>query len=83
LIATRGRVIDGAAELVAPAAATAGYSEVNDAVDARRRAHVINKHLPAHYQDKRSWRHVAPELDKAVAGGDAADVAIALAWRCR
>jgi hypothetical protein len=39
---------------------------------------LIETHLPAHFRDKRSWRHVAAELDKAAAGGDAADVAIAL-----
>jgi hypothetical protein len=39
---------------------------------------LIAKHLPAHYQDKPSWRHVAAELDKAAAGGDPAHVAIAL-----
>ena len=38
---------------------------------------LIETHLPAHFRDKRSWRHVAAELDKAVAGGDAADVAVA------
>lgn len=39
---------------------------------------LIAKHLPAHSQDKRSWRHVAAELDKAAAGGDAVDVSLAL-----
>jgi hypothetical protein len=44
-------------------------------------AHVrtlIAKHLPAHFRDKRSWRHVAAELDKAAAGGDAARLATQL-----
>ena len=36
------------------------------------------KHLPAHFPDKATWRRVAAELDKAAAGGDAADVAVAL-----
>jgi hypothetical protein len=39
---------------------------------------LIDKHLPPHFRDKLSWRHVAAELDKAAAGGDAADVAVAL-----
>jgi hypothetical protein len=39
---------------------------------------LIEKHLPAHYRDKRSWLHVAAELDNAAAGGNAADVAVAL-----
>jgi hypothetical protein len=39
---------------------------------------LIAKHLPAHFRDKATWRHVAAELDKAAAGGDAADVAVAL-----
>ena len=39
---------------------------------------LIGKHLPAHFRDKATWRHVAAELDKAAAGGDAADVAVAL-----
>jgi hypothetical protein len=39
---------------------------------------LIAKHLPAHYQDRRSWRHVAAELDKAAAGGDTAEASLAL-----
>jgi hypothetical protein len=39
---------------------------------------LIEKHLPAHFRDKATWRHVAAELDKAAAVGDAADVAVAL-----
>jgi hypothetical protein len=39
---------------------------------------LIAKHLPAHFRDKATWQHVAAELDKAAAGGDAADVAVAL-----
>jgi hypothetical protein len=39
---------------------------------------LIRKHLPARFRDKRSWRHVAAELDKAAAGGDTADVSLAL-----
>jgi hypothetical protein len=39
---------------------------------------LIEKHLPQHTRDKRTWRHVAAELDKAAAGGDAADVSLAL-----
>jgi hypothetical protein len=39
---------------------------------------LIRKHLPAHFRDKATWRHVAAELDKAAAGGDAADVSVAL-----
>ena len=38
----------------------------------------IEKHLPAHFRDKATWQHVAAELDKAAAGGDAADVAVTL-----
>ena len=39
---------------------------------------LINKHLPKDRRDRRAWRHVAAELDKAAAGGDTADLAIAL-----
>ena len=39
---------------------------------------LIEKHLPAHFRDKATWQHVAAELDKAAAGGDAADVAVTL-----
>jgi hypothetical protein len=39
---------------------------------------LIDKHLPKDRRERRSWRHVAAELDKAAAGADAADVAIAL-----
>jgi hypothetical protein len=39
---------------------------------------LVEKHLPGHFRDKRSWRHVAAELDKAAASGDTADVSIAL-----
>jgi hypothetical protein len=39
---------------------------------------LIAKHLPVHFRDKRTWQHVAAKLDKAAAGGDAADVSVAL-----
>jgi hypothetical protein len=39
---------------------------------------LIAKHLPTHFRDKRSWRHVAAELDKAAAGGDTAEASLAL-----
>jgi hypothetical protein len=39
---------------------------------------LIAKHLPAHFRDRRTWRHVAAEHDKAAAGGDSADLSIAL-----
>jgi hypothetical protein len=39
---------------------------------------LIAKHLPAHFRDKQTWQHVAAELDKAAAGGDTADLSIAL-----
>jgi hypothetical protein len=39
---------------------------------------LIEKHLPKDRRERRSWRHVAAELDKAAAGADTADVAIAL-----
>ena len=38
----------------------------------------IGKHLPKDRRERSTWRHVAAELDKAAAGGDTADVAIAL-----
>jgi hypothetical protein len=34
---------------------------------------LIAKHLPEHFRDKQSWRHVAAELDKAAAGDDTAE----------
>jgi hypothetical protein len=39
---------------------------------------LIAKHLPAHFRDKATWRHVAAELDKAATGGVAVDVSVAL-----
>jgi hypothetical protein len=39
---------------------------------------LIKKHLPKDRRDRLPWRHVAEELDKVAAGGDTADVAIAL-----
>jgi hypothetical protein len=39
---------------------------------------LIAKHLPEHFRDKQSWRHVAAELDKAAAGGDTAEPSLAL-----
>jgi hypothetical protein len=37
---------------------------------------LIAKHLPEHFRDKQSWRHVAAELDKAAAG-DTAEASLA------
>jgi hypothetical protein len=34
--------------------------------------------LAEDYRDKPTWRHVADELDKAVAGADVTDVEVAL-----
>ena len=39
---------------------------------------LIDKHLPKDRHDRQAWRHVAAELNKAAAGSDTADVAIAL-----
>jgi hypothetical protein len=39
---------------------------------------LVGHHLPPHFRGKSTWRHVAAELDKAAAGGDTADVSIAL-----
>ena len=39
---------------------------------------LIKKHLPKDRRDRLPCRHVAAELDKAAAGADTADVAIAL-----
>jgi hypothetical protein len=39
---------------------------------------LIQKHLPKDRREQQPWRHVAVELDKAAAGADTADVAIAL-----
>jgi hypothetical protein len=36
------------------------------------------RHLPADHRNKETWRHVAAELDKATAGADVVDVAVAL-----
>ncbi len=35
-------------------------------------------HLPNAPREKSTWQHVAAELDKAAAGGDTADVSVAL-----
>jgi len=39
---------------------------------------LVGRHLPPHFRGKSTWRHVAAELDKAAAGGDTANVSIAL-----
>jgi hypothetical protein len=39
---------------------------------------LIAKHLPEHFRDKQSWRHVAAELDKAAAGDDTTEASLAL-----
>jgi len=39
---------------------------------------LITKHLPKARRERLAWRHVAAELDKAAAGADTTDVAIAL-----
>jgi hypothetical protein len=39
---------------------------------------LIAKHLPAHFRDKRTWQHVAAELDKSATGGDPVEVSVAL-----
>jgi hypothetical protein len=39
---------------------------------------LIERHLPQDRRERSTWRHVAAELDKAAAGGDTADVSIAL-----
>ena len=39
---------------------------------------LINKHLPKDRRDRRTWRVVTAELDKAAAGADTTGVAIAL-----
>jgi hypothetical protein len=38
----------------------------------------LMRHLPADRRDKRTWRHVTAELDRAAAGADPAEVAIAV-----
>jgi len=39
---------------------------------------LIKKHLPKDRRERPTWRHVAAQLDEAAAGGDTADVSIAL-----
>lgn len=39
---------------------------------------LVEKHLPQRHRDRPSWRHVTAELEKAAAGADALDVAVAL-----
>ena len=38
----------------------------------------LMRHIPADRRKLSTWQHVAAELDKAAAGADAADVAVAL-----
>jgi hypothetical protein len=35
-------------------------------------------HLPPDHRERKSWQHVAAELDKAAAGADLIDVSVAL-----
>jgi len=39
---------------------------------------LIERHLPAHFRGKTTWRHAAAELQKASLNGDTADVLVAL-----
>ena len=39
---------------------------------------LVEKHLPADYRQKHTWRHVAAQLAEAAEGGDIVDVSIAL-----
>ncbi len=38
----------------------------------------LMRHLPAEHRERPTWRHVAAELEKAAAGADVVDVAVAL-----
>ncbi len=38
----------------------------------------LMRHLPREHRARRTWRHVAAELEQAAAGADTVDVAIAL-----
>jgi hypothetical protein len=39
---------------------------------------LIDRHLPAHFRDKATWRVVAKDLKAATLGADAAEVSLAL-----
>jgi hypothetical protein len=39
---------------------------------------MVMRHLPPCRRERRTWRHVAAELEKAAAGADTADVSVAL-----
>jgi hypothetical protein len=39
---------------------------------------LVEKHLPADYRQKDTWKHVAAQLAEAASGGDVMDVSIAL-----
>jgi hypothetical protein len=38
----------------------------------------LMRHLPKEHRARQTWRHVAAELEKAAAGADVIDLAIAL-----
>ena len=38
----------------------------------------LMRHLPKEHRGRHTWRHVAAELEKAAAGADVIDLAIAL-----
>jgi hypothetical protein len=38
----------------------------------------LMRHLPPEHRERPTWRHVAAELEKAAAGADPVDVAVAL-----
>jgi hypothetical protein len=39
---------------------------------------LIEKHLPAHFRSKRTWRYVADRLKEAAAGGNLIDITVPL-----
>jgi hypothetical protein len=67
------------AELVAPPAPPDCHSEGHDHPTLAE-ARALMRHLPEGRRERRTWHHVAraSELDAAAAGGNAADVSIAL-----
>ena len=64
--------------LVPAPAPAASYLHRDDLARTLGDVRELLRHLPTEHRNNSIWRYVAGELEKAAAGGDVADAAIAL-----